>query len=65
MNEIIASGQQLTSLKLHWQFASRNARLEQAIADGSNGVAEDFYKEQGAYLRSLSTSKITSRSSSR
>ncbi|WP_027515559.1 hypothetical protein [Bradyrhizobium sp. WSM1417] len=47
MNEIIASGQQLTGLKLHWQFASWNARLEQAIADGSNGVAEDFYKEQG------------------
>lgn len=46
-NEIIVSGQLLTSLKLHWQFASKNPQLEQAMADGSNGVTRNSYDEQG------------------
>ena len=46
-NEIIVSGQQLTSLKLHWQFASRNAELEQKMADGVNAAQENSDNEQG------------------
>jgi hypothetical protein len=46
-NEIIISGQQLTSLKIHWQFASKNTRLEQVMADGAKAVKENSENEQG------------------
>jgi hypothetical protein len=46
-NEIIVAGQPLTSLSLHWKFASASSELRQAMKKGQDQIGENSYNEQG------------------
>jgi hypothetical protein len=46
-NEIIVAGQPLTSLSLHWKFASANAALSEAMRKGAERSARNSEEEQG------------------
>ncbi|MER9121301.1 hypothetical protein NKH93_32950 [Mesorhizobium sp. M0954] len=46
-NEIIIAGQPLTSLSLHWEFASMNAALSQAMKKGQEDIKENAESSQG------------------
>jgi len=46
-NEIIVAGQPLTSLSLHWKFASASAALSKAMAKGADRSVRNSNEEQG------------------
>jgi hypothetical protein len=46
-NEIIVAGQPLTSLSLHWKFASANTALSEAMTKGAERSARNSDEEQG------------------
>ncbi|MDX6614850.1 MAG: hypothetical protein QOD75_4036 [Blastocatellia bacterium] len=50
-NEIVLAGQPLTSLSLHWQFASPNAALWQEMSNGQDAIRENDESVQGSSPR--------------